>query len=185
MALCRHGCHCLFLSSWSVQKVSSESDGVCSVGRNQQKMAGGDGGAGGTGGTMHSPVLNKGTQTRRGSLHWPWLTSQQQPWGYPVSPTRSFSTAKGIFRGGNPTLMSLEDISMQGRHYLCRLSASAAPQSSIQPGWTLPSCAPFCACPPLITTWNSLPWDLILSLLSPGNLVPWTSHQSQHIWSLR
>lgn len=109
---------------------------------------------------MHSPVLNRGTEARRGSLHWPWLTSQQQPWGYPVLATRTFSTVKGIFGGGNPTLMSLGDISVQGGHYLCRLSAGAAPQSAIQPGWTLPSCAPSCAFPPHITSWNSFSWDL-------------------------
>lgn len=76
--------------------------------------------------------------------------------------------------------MSLGDISVQGRHYLCRLSAGAALQSSIQPGWTLPRWASSCACPPLITSWNSLPWDLavpwqicaIHTSSEPAHMVP-------------
>lgn len=49
---------------------------------------------------MHSPVLSKGTQTRRVSLHWPWLTSQQQPWGYPGLGHQNIFYSKGYFWWG-------------------------------------------------------------------------------------
>lgn len=92
MVPCRHGCHSLFLSSWSVQKVRSESAAACSVGRSQKKKGGGRGCD-----CMHSPVLSKGTQTRRGSLHWSWLNRQQQPWGYPGLGHQNLFYSKGYF----------------------------------------------------------------------------------------
>lgn len=49
---------------------------------------------------MHSPVLSKGTQTRSGSLPWPWLTGQQQPWGYPGLGHQNLFYSKGYFWWG-------------------------------------------------------------------------------------
>lgn len=135
----------------------------------------------GWGDCMHSPVLSKGIQTRRGLLHWPWLTSQQQAWGYPGLGHQNLFYSKGYF-WWEKSYSNVTRRQFNARQALPLWALlCAAPQSSMQPGWTLPSSVPSCAWPPLITTWNSLPRDFILCLLSHGNLVPYTSHQSRHI----